>query len=155
MQKNKIQIELGTSEIELLANLLKETINSLSRSLTLDKNENSLMELTGYPNVSDVEFCIDTYQNVMKQLKDLQNELNRNKIIYLDHDNVFRPEERVHVYRVKRSGHDRLMYIHESRHGSFFVYETIEKLIEYYTDSNESDYRFESETEMECFLQYR
>jgi hypothetical protein len=154
MKNENIQIQLDKSEIEVVADLLQRGASDLQRGVVRSHAGESLMELTDLSTEGDAEYIVELYQGVSRKLNILQNSLKRNDVRFIDQESVFRAEETVHVYQIRGDSVDSLVYIHETRHGAFFFYSTIESLIQMYLDGKESKIRYESETAMEHFLHY-
>ncbi len=148
------QFDFDESEIEVVADLIEEGKSNLQRGLAGYHAGESLMEATDYGSEADVEYILELYQNLLKKLTRLKERLQRNDVRCIAQENMFRPEETVHIYQVRGESIDRIVYVHETRHSAFLFYPTLELLTKMYLNGHESEIRYESETAMEHFMHY-
>lgn len=67
---------------------------------------------------------------------------------------MFRNSQRVECVRLLGHRTTKVVFVFHTRHGSHFVYEQMEALVQHFIDDSEPEHRFESEAELEWFLKF-
>jgi hypothetical protein len=155
MSEKNVAIELSYAELEVLKEIMEESVAVLQKGLReVEAGKLSIGECGEFDYDADADFHLDLQAKVEQKLTNIQHELDRNDVKFIQQDHVFRIEERVKVYQVSNRQFDQLAFVHETRHGVHLLYIDIEALIKSYTDGEESKLRFECEKEAEFYLLY-
>ena len=155
MSEKNVVIELSYDELEVVQDTMAERISDLRKDLReVEAGELSIGDCGEFDSDADAEFYLDLLSSVQNKVASIQQGLDKNDVRFIQQDQVYRMEERVKVYHVRNGHLDKLAFIHETRHGSHFLYSDIEALIKSYTDGEESKLHFGSEKEAEFYLLY-
>ena len=155
MSEKNVVIELSYDELEVVQDTMAERISDLRKDLReVEAGELSIGDCGEFDSDADAEFYLDLLSSVQNKVASIQQGLDKNDVRFIQQDQVYRMEERVKIYHVRNGHLDKLAFIHETRHGSHFLYSDIEALIKSYTDGEESKLHFGSEKEAEFYLLY-
>ena len=151
----EIKLSINSSELEVLNELLVDNIKELKNVIKESVNgSESITEYNDFNSEFDVEYYLDLMEGMGSKIKSFQSDLKRNQVRYVEQDEMFRVEQKVTVYQVSGNVTDQLVYVFESRHGSYFIYFTLESLVASFTRGKESELHFSCEKEVEYFLCY-
>ncbi|MGJ8657949.1 MAG: hypothetical protein ACSHX6_15985 [Akkermansiaceae bacterium] len=157
MDKYIKDLRLGVNELELLDELLCASVRRLKSELhEVENGDGSISECCDFEFESeiDAEYYLELMEGVGCKLGVLQSELNRNQVTYIEQTTMFRMEQIVYVYQVSGRVIDQLVYVFRCRHGSHYVYLSLEPLIASFSKGHESEHHFGCEKEVEHFLRY-
>jgi hypothetical protein len=156
MSQKAVQLELKVEELELLSELLSERVEEWSRALNLVGEEDvSLLELIDCESEIDAEYQLEVYRCLKRRLSELQQKHGRTTLEFIDETSIYRPEQIVELFRVRdKYGVDSVVYLYESRHGVFFLYDDLEGLVDSFVKGKDSELRFECRRELELYLRY-
>ncbi len=153
MKPKNVVIELSYDELEVVKEMMSESISDLRKNMReVEEGKLSIGDFGEFSNEADAEFYLDLQNEVKNKLITIQQGLSRNDVRFIQQDQVFRMEEEVKIYHVRNGRLDKLVFIHETRHGIHFLYSDIEALIRSYTDGTESKLVFGCEKEAEFYL---
>ena len=156
MSKSEVALELGFAEVDVLHEILSDRIEEWKLALRkVNEGEASLMDLIECDNEVDAEYQLEIYQKLRKRFSDVQASNGLNDVEFIDETQIYRPEQSVEMLRVRNNrGIDQLVYLFVSRHGVFFLYRSLEELMDFFVKDKESKLRFECRKEFDHFLNY-
>ncbi|WP_346189851.1 hypothetical protein [Rubritalea halochordaticola] len=143
------------NELDVLQFVISERCDVLVQALEkVHSAEASLMDLVDFESEVDTEYQIDLLRQLSRKLGSIQKRLGLNDVEFLDQSTVFRPEQCVETLRVRGGSLDSTVYVLESRHGAYFLYTSLEGLIDSFLKGKDSKLRFECRAELESYLNY-
>ncbi|MFD2160375.1 hypothetical protein ACFSW8_15840 [Rubritalea tangerina] len=156
MSKKAVQLELQLEELELLNELLSERVEEWSRALNrVGEEDVSLLELIECESELDAEYQLEIYRRLKSRLMELQHVHGRKSLEFIDSTAIYRPEQSVELFRIRdKYGLDSVVYLYESRHGVFFLYDNLEGFVDSFVKGKDSELRFECRKELELYLRY-
>lgn len=147
--------ELKLYELDVLQEVLAARVREWRDALRkVDDGDESLVDLIDSDSGPDAEYEVEAYEKLAGRLGLAQRRHDRNSIEFIDEQQVYRPEQIVELFRIRGCGIDQVIYVFKSRHGVYFIYETLEALLTAFSTDKESKMRFECSKEVTHFLSY-
>lgn len=156
MSESEVTLELGFAEVDVLHEILSDRIEEWELALKkVNEGEASLIDLMECDTEVDVEYQLELYQKLRRRFSEVQVSNGFNDVEFIEETHIYRPEQSVETLRVRNNnGVDQLVYLFVSRHGVFYLYPSLEELMDFFLKDKESKLRFECRKEFDHFLNY-
>ena len=155
MNKDYLGLKLDVRDVDLLRECVKEKLKYWQGALTDCKEGDAAAgEFGDGCSEQSMEYYKSRLESILNHVEELMQKVEVNRFEVVDEFFMFRPTQRAEVVRVFGAKADRIIFIFHTRHGSCLVYDELEGFVRYFIDDSETDWRFQSEAELDAFLKF-
>lgn len=155
MEKERINLFVTKEQAEMIGNSVEGRKDLWKKTLDYHSgNENVVGDIEECSHEAEAEYVFSRYDELNKYLGSKMIEVGANEIDYLTVGQLELSNQTIEVIKLTRNQWGWVVYVFNDRGDSYYFFDSMWEMIQYFDVGKEPDHIFGSEVELDAFLRH-